>query len=34
VNVPAEATSGRLLVEVNGVTLVALGDFTVTPQSS
>ncbi len=29
--VPAGATSGRLLVEVNGVTLIALSDFTVTP---
>ena len=33
VNVPAGATSGRLLVEVNGVTLVALADFTITPPS-
>ena len=31
VTVPSGATSGRLLVEVNGVTLIALSDFTVTP---
>ncbi len=31
VTVPTGATSGRLLVEVNGVTLIALSDFTVTP---
>ena len=31
VNVPTGATSGRLLVRVNGVTLIATTGFTVTP---
>jgi sugar lactone lactonase YvrE len=31
VNVPAGATSGRLLLKVNGVTIVASSDFIVTP---
>jgi hypothetical protein len=33
VDVPTGATSGRLLVEVNGVTLIGLADFTVTPET-
>ena len=31
VNIPAGATTGRMLVQVNGVTLVATTSFTVTP---
>ena len=31
VNVPTGATSGRVLVRVNGVTLIAATDFTITP---
>ena len=33
VNVPTGATGGRVLVRVNGVTLVASSDFTVTPST-
>ena len=33
VNVPSGATSGRLLVRVNGVTLIAATNFTVTPRT-
>ena len=33
VDVPTGATSGRLLVKVNGVTLIGLADFTVTPET-
>ncbi len=33
VTVPTGATSGRVLVKVNGVTMVAAADFTITPSA-